>query len=268
MKKIILIFILLIIGIVLYARFVEPNNYKITETQIKIDNLSDAFDGFKIVQFSDLLIGSTKNISDLENIVNDINNIDADIIVFTGDLISNDYNTSENETERIIELLQSLECTLYKYAIIGDNDSNNYKEIMTDADFIVLDNSSNYIFYQDIIPIKITGITDSNNIEKALEISDNLETSYNIVLTHEPDNLDEIAQYDVDLVLAGHSLLGQIRIPFVGGIIKKDGAHKYVDSYYETNNTKMYVSSGLGIDNNYYFRLFNKPEINLYRLTK
>ena len=268
MKKIILIFILLIIGIVLYARFVEPNNYKITETQIKIDNLSDAFDGFKIVQFSDLLIGSTKNISDLENIVNDINNIDADIIVFTGDLISNDYNTSENETERIIELLQSLECTLYKYAVIGDNDSNNYKEIMTDADFIVLDNSSNYIFYQDITPIKITGITDSNNIEKALEISDNLETSYNIVLTHEPDILDEIAQYDVDLVLAGHSLLGQIRIPFVGGIIKKDGAHKYVDSYYKTNNTKMYVSSGLGIDNNYYFRLFNKPEINLYRLTK
>ena len=155
---------------------------------------------------------------------------------------------------------------MYKYAVIGDSDSDNYKEIMTDSDFIVLDNESTYIFYEDITPIKITGITDTSNVEKALSTTDNLDTIYNIVITHYPDNIDEISKYDVDLVIAGHSLLGQIRLPFVGGIIRKDGAQKYIDNYYEINNTKMYVSSGLGIDNNYYYRLFNKPEINLYRL--
>ena len=266
MKKFILVFILLIISIILYARFIGTNNYKIVEHTIEIENLSESFNGFKIVQFSDFLLGSTKTIDDLETIINEINNINADIIVFTGDLISKNYDVDNDEIELLKELLKSLNCTLYKYAVIGDNDSDNYKEIMADSDFIVLDNESAYIFYEDITPIKITGITDTSNVEKALSTTDNLETTYNIVITHYPDNIDELSKYDVDLIIAGHSLLGQIRLPFIGGIIKKEGAKKYIDNYYEVNNTKMYVSSGLGIDNNYYYRLFNKPEINLYRL--
>ena len=139
---------------------------------------------------------------------------------------------------------------------------------MTDSDFIVLDNESKYIFYKDLTPIKITGITDTSDIKKALTTTDDLDVSFNLVITHQPDNIDELVNYDVNLVLAGHSLLGQIRLPFIGGIIKKEGAKKYIDNYYEVNDTIMYVSSGLGIDNNYYFRLFNKPEINLYRLSQ
>lgn len=267
MKKIIIFLIVLLIGILLYAHFIETKNFKITEQSIQA-NISESFNGFKIVQFSDLLIASTKTIDDLEEIVNEINNLKPDIIVFTGDLIKKDYDIKDNEIEKIKELLKNLNCTLYKYATIGNNDQENYKEIMTDSDFIILDNESNYIFYQDITPIKITGITDVSDLEKALSISDDLDASYNIVITHQPDNIEILATYDIDLVLAGHSLLGQIRLPFIGGIIKKDGATKYIDNYYKVNDTIMYVSSGLGIDNNYYFRLFNKPEINLYRLTQ
>ena len=267
MKKIIIFLIFLLIGILLYAHFIETKNFKITEQSIQA-NISESFNGFKIVQFSDLLIASTKTIDDLEEIVNEINNLKPDIIVFTGDLIKKDYDIKDNEIEKIKELLKNLNCTLYKYATIGDNDQENYKEIMTDSDFIILDNESNYIFYKDITPIKITGITDVSDLEKALSISDDLDASYNIVITHQPDNIEILATYDIDLVLAGHSLLGQIRLPFIGGIIKKDGATKYIDNYYKVNDTIMYVSSGLGIDNNYYFRLFNKPEINLYRLTQ
>lgn len=267
MKKIIIFLIVLLIGILLYAHFIETKNFKITEQSIQA-NISESFNGFKIVQFSDLLIASTKTIDDLEEIVNEINNLKPDIIVFTGDLIKKDYDIKDNEIEKIKELLKNLNCTLYKYATIGDNDQESYKEIMTDSDFIILDNESNYIFYKDLTPIKITGITDVSDLEKALSISDDLDASYNIVITHQPDNIEILATYDIDLVLAGHSLLGQIRLPFIGGIIKKDGATKYIDNYYKVNDTIMYVSSGLGIDNNYYFRLFNKPEINLYRLTQ
>ena len=60
MKKVIIVLILIIIGIILYARFVGPQNYKIVEHTIEIENLSEPFNGFKIVQFSDLLIGSTR----------------------------------------------------------------------------------------------------------------------------------------------------------------------------------------------------------------
>lgn len=271
MKKVIIVIVVILLSLFLYSRFINTNGFKIVENTISITNIPDAFQDFKIVQFSDLLINSTKNVNDLENIVNQINEMKPDIIVFTGDLIYRDYNISEEEIENIKVNLKKLDCTLYKYAIIGDNDAESvdlYKEIINDSGFILLDNQSSYIFYKDVTPIKITGITDINNVDNALYIADELETFYNIALTHEPDNIDILANKDIDLVLAGHSLLGQIRVPFWGGILKKDGANKYLDDNYTTNNTQLFVSGGLGTDNNIPFRLFNKPQINLYRLKK
>lgn len=271
MKKFLIIFTILILLLIIYSRFISNNGFKIVENNILISNLPDSFEGFKIVQFSDLLYGSTKKMKDVENIVEAINKIKPDIIVFTGDLISKEYNISKEEISSLKKQLNSLECTLYKYATIGDNDLAKidiYKEIINDSDFILLDDLSTYIFYKNNIPIKLTGLTNVKNIETALETSDNLDTFYNIVITHYPDYIDTLSHQNINMVLAGHSLLGQIRIPFFGGIIKKDGASKYLDDYYQINNINMYVSSGLGTDNNFKFRFFNKPTINLYRLSK
>ncbi len=271
MRKIFFAIILLIIVAVVYSRFINTSGFKIVEDAIKISDLPNSFDGFKIVQFSDVLIGSTKSVSDLEEVTNKINDLSADIIIFTGDLISQNYDISEEEIENIKSYLSSLDCTLYKYAVIGDNDNANldlYKEIINDSGFILLDDASTYIFYEDVTPLKLTGLTNQESIEQALYIADELDTFYNIVITHEPDNADVIANYNVDLILAGHSLLGQIRIPFWGALIKKDGATKYIDHEYQINNTKLFISSGLGCDDSLYFRSFNKPTINLYRLEK
>lgn len=271
MKKIIIVIIVFLLSLFLYSRFINTTGFKIVEDAISVANIPEAFEDFKIVQFSDLLINSNKSVDDLENIVNQINGMKPDIIVFTGDLIYRDYNISEEEIEKIKVNLKKLDCTLYKYAVIGDNDVDNidlYREIINDSGFILLDDQSTYIFYKDVTPIRITGLTDINNMDDALYIADELETFYNIVLTHEPDNIDIIANNDIDLVLAGHSLLGQIRVPFWGGILKKDGAKKYLDHSYIINDTQLFVSGGLGTDNNIPFRLFNKPQINLYRFKK
>lgn len=271
MKKFLLIFFILIISLVIYARFINTTGFKIVEDAITVANLPDSFDNFKIVQFSDLLIGTTTNVEDLESIITSINETKPDIIVFTGDLIYKDYKPSADEKEQIKSYLKQLECTLYKYAIIGDNDMGNldqYKEIINDSGFILLDNQSTYIFYEDITPIKLTGITELEKLSSSLYIADELDTAYNIVLTHKPDNIEAIAEEDVDLALAGHSLLGQIRLPFYGGVIKKDGAKTYIDRHYTIGKTELYVTSGLGTDNGVPFRSFNKPSINLYRLEK
>lgn len=271
MKKILLIFAIALISIVIYMFFINTNGFKTVEDAIAIQDLPDSFDDFKIVQFSDLLIGSTKTVEDLDSITEKINNLKPDLIVFTGDLIARDYNITEEEIEIIKEKLSLLDCSLYKYAVIGDNDEANldlYKEIINDSGFILLDDQSTYIFYGDVSPIKLTGITDIDKLDSALYLADELDTVYNIVLTHKPDNIDIIAEKQVDLVLAGHSLLGQIRIPFFGGTIKKNGANIYLDHHYTVNETELYVSAGLGTDNNLNIRAFNKPTINLYRLQK
>jgi predicted MPP superfamily phosphohydrolase len=77
--------------------------------------------------------------------------------------------------------------------------------------------------------------------------------------------IDILNKRDVDLILSGNSLGGQINIPNVGGLFKIDGSRKYIDNYYRINNTDLYVSSGIGT-RKYPYRLFNHPSINFYRI--
>ena len=83
---------------------------------------------------------------------------------------------------------------------------------------------------------------------------------------HEPDFIDEIDYRKFDLVLAGHSHNGQVRLPFIGALVKPNYAKKYYDEYYKIKNTDLYISSGIGVSE-VNFRLFNRPSFNLYRLT-
>ena len=84
---------------------------------------------------------------------------------------------------------------------------------------------------------------------------------------HEPDYIDDIDYSKFDLVLAGHSHNGQVRIPFIGATILPDGAKKYYKEYYKLEDTKLYISSGIGTTI-LPIRLFNKPSYNFYRIIK
>ena len=267
MKKILIAIIILLSFVLIDGFFINPNGFKIIEKKIYVDNLPESFEDFKILQISDLLISNKKDISRLKNIKTKTNERKPDIIVFTGDLINSKNDLTDNDINDIIDILKSLECNLYKYSVIGDNDQKNidlFNKIMNNSDFKILDNESTYLFYKDINPIKITGI---NTIDvKTVETNEELTPIFNLVLMHYPDYADNLS-FDNAIALSGHSLKGKIRIPFYGGIIKKDGAKKYIDDYYEIGTNKLYVSGGIGTEN-VKFRFNNKPEINFYRLEK
>lgn len=270
MRKFFITFFILIVLFVLYGMFIHPQELAIKEFSIYSEQITEGFDGFKIAHFSDLLLGSTQTIDNLKQEVKSINEMEADIVVFTGDLINSNYSISNEEKQQIKDVLLSIEVNLYKYAIIGDNDQKDlalYKEIMSEAEFQILDDEATYLFYKDQTPIEIIGLTDTNNYSKIKPKETDITPSYKILLTHYPDSIDDITINDFNLVLAGHSLNGQIRIPFIGGIIKKDGAYKYIDSHYKIDDTEVYIPSGLGTEK-YKFRIFNKPTINKYRLYK
>lgn len=267
MKKVLIAIIILLSFVLIDGFFINPNGFKIIEKKIYVDNLPESFEDFKILQISDLLISNKKDINRLKNIKAKSNERKPDIIVFTGDLINSKNDLTDNDINDIIDILKSLECNLYKYSVIGDNDQKNidlFNKIMNNSDFKILDNESTYLFYKDINPIKITGI---NTIDvKTVETNEELTPIFNLVLMHYPDYADNLS-FDNAIALSGHSLKGKIRIPFYGGIIKKDGAKKYIDDYYEIGTNKLYVSGGIGTEN-VKFRFNNKPEINFYRLEK
>lgn len=270
MKKVLIGLVSLLILLFIDGRLIEPNNFKVYEHEIKNEAIVDSFRGFKIVHISDLLFNENRKIEYLEKIVNSINERKPDIIIFTGDLIDNKYNLKEDEQSSIIDTLSKLECTLYKYAIIGDNDNDNldlYRNIIEQSGFKLLNNTKEYIFYKDINPLKIVGINSLENLDDIFTDEENIIPFYTIAITHFPNNIDDISNYNPNLILAGHSLGGIIKVPFYGNLIKKENANKYPYDSLKVKSSEVYISNGLGQED-FDFRLLNTPSYNIYRLEK
>lgn len=266
MKKIIIALLILVFIVFLYGKYIEVNNLEIKEYTIKTKDVPDTFKELKLVHFSDVLY-NPENDKTLDKLVKEINELEADIIVFSGDLFSNNYSYKEDDYKKLQKNLNKLEASLYKYAVIGDNDKKHleeYKDILYESSFVLLDNENTLLFYKDSTPINVIGLSDTNNIEKLLETD--VPSSYNLAITHKPDNIKEISNYDIDLVMSGHSLGGVINIPFYGGLLTKDGAKTYINDYYKLNTTEIYISNGIG-NEKFNFRLGNTPSINVYRFS-
>lgn len=267
MKKVLFFIFILLVSIFLYGKYIEVNNFKIKEYTISNKKIPSSFEELKIIHFSDLLYTSSYE-NKLDDLVKSINELQADIIIFSGDLFKSGEKYSNKDFEILKSSLKDMEASLYKYSIIGDNDKyylEEYKDILYEADFKLLDNQNELLFYKDITPINIIGITDISDINELL-VTD-VAYDYSIAIVHEPDNFDNLKNYNIDTILSGHSLGGIINIPFNGGLIKKNGANIYINDYYESNNTEIFVSNGLGYEK-YNFRLFNTPSINVYRFSK
>ena len=263
-----------------YARYVgtkglHVNEYKITNTKI-----TNNFHGFKIVHISDIHYGRTIQKNELEQMVNKINELKPDIVVLTGDLIDKDTKLTETDQTAIIETLKKIKVTINKYAIMGNHDHNfaEWNSIITESHFTNINDAYELIYNKGNEPILIAGI--STNLKGSLNIQDkikpineyinNTENSinqaYKILLIHEPDYIEQIDYKQFDLILAGHTHGGQVRIPPFGSIILPPGGKKYKNKYYKLNNTELYISYGIGTST-VNLRLFNKPSINFYRLT-
>jgi len=264
MKKIIFIIILLVFSLFLYGKYIEVNDFKINEYTINTKDIPETFKELKIVHFSDILY-KNNNKEKIKEITEKINQQDPDIIIFTGDLFYKDKKYNEKDIGYLKEILKKMDANLFKFAVIGDNDKkylDEYKDILYESNFALLDNENKLVFYKDNTPINVIGLTDLDNIETL--VKPEIETNYNLVITHKPDVTKELTNYDIDTIISGHSLGGLINIPFYGGLIKKEGAKTYVDNYYVINNTELFISNGIG-NEKFEYRLFNTPSINIYR---
>ena len=117
----ILFVIILSLGIVFYSKYVGVKGLIVKEYRIESNILTKNFSGLKIVHFSDLHYSKDTKKEDLENLVNKINLTKPDIVIFTGDLINKSYKLSDEEKDMIINILSSINATIGKYEIKGEN---------------------------------------------------------------------------------------------------------------------------------------------------
>ncbi len=270
-KIIVILFIISVIFIV-YTKIISTSGLKVKEERIEIKNIPDSFNGVKIIQFSDLQYGSTIFEDELKSLVKKINKRNPDIVIFTGDLIDQDYQAKHEENENIIKELNKINANIGKYAVSGDEDKDNFNTILTQAGFTVLDDSYDLIYNKENNPILITGLkSKTKDINKAFSYYKDEKSNkdiYSILIMHEPDTIDKVLNnYKVDLALTGGNLNGEIYIPKVGGLLTRKDAKKYTKSYYKINDTRLYVSSGVGTDK-LGIRLGTMPSINFLRLAK
>ncbi|PLR75855.1 metallophosphoesterase [Bacillus sp. V3-13] len=262
------------LGAVFYAREIEPKLLDVNTYQIQNPGIPKGFEGFKIVQFSDTHLGFQYDLKQLKRLVEKINQLEPDLILFTGDLM--DAPNKYEDTDKIAPILTRLNASFGKFAVYGNHDhggygSDIYKEIMNDSGFSLLLNESRRIELIDHSSIYVIGVDDAMLGKPNLNASiQNIpEDAYQILLSHAPDLADEAAALDIGLQLSGHSHGGQVQIPFVGALITPPFAERYREGFYEVGGDApltLYVNRGLGTTR-LPFRFLSRPELTIFTLS-
>lgn len=268
-----MLFLIITIIVFGYARYIEPFNLNSIETSLKAPNLKleSKEDKLKIAVFSDTHFSKWYTVNDFENVITAINQQSPDLVFFVGDLIDN-FNSYNGDIDNITASLLKINAPLGKFAIYGNHDYGGgaewkYESIMKEGGFEVL--AGEYYSFDDL-HLAIIGIDDiligngSPNIA-----SWGRDDYYNIVLCHEPDIVDEILDYNVNLMVSGHTHGGQINIPGYTAKYLPAYGEKYLKGLFEFENdinTKLYVTSGVGMTK-LPFRFLAPPDVTFITLS-
>lgn len=278
------------LGSFLYGTTKGKFGWRILNNTLSFDNLPKAFDGLKIVQISDLHLGSfNKNYEPIKEAIQLINDLEPDYIFFTGDLINED----PNEAEPWINIIKNLKSKKDKYAILGNHDygwgriteedkTKNSKavvEINKRMGFKVLANEHN-ILEKDGEKIGLVGVENWGFSEEnwfptkgdyKKSVAGMEDVPFKILLSHDPTHWDYhiLEKENVDLTLAGHTHGGQMGIS-IPGLFEISAAKLFYKRYaglYTQGKQHLYVNRGMG------FLIFPgrvgmPPEITLHVLNK
>lgn len=276
-KKIIVILIIIILlSLISYYLYYENNMLQVSNYVITSDKIPKEFNNYKIVQISDFHNTKSKKLHN--SLVKEISNIKPNIIVITGDFIDankTDINTSINFIKKIKDIAPI-------YYITGNHEAsiesyNKLKEELINNNVTILDDKVEALENNNT-PINLIGLDDpafnkdpyrddKTTIKDDLKMITYDKTQYTILLSHRPELIDTYTEENFDLVLSGHAHGGQIRIPFLGGLVAPNQGFlpKYTSGIYEKNDTKMIVSRGIG-NSIIPFRINNRPELVVINL--
>jgi predicted MPP superfamily phosphohydrolase len=247
--------LVLLVGLGIYGFWGEP--YWIETTHYQLDARFSS--PLKIAHLTDLhTYGLGRREEDMLAL---LDKEKPDLIAITGDTLA-----QSGTYEMCRQVLSRLHAPLGVWAVPGNYE--NYRRLENEVAFYeslnvhYLQNSSHQIRDGVWIAGVDDAISGSPNLGAALAFVP--REAYTIVLTHSPTYFQQLAGH-CNLVLAGHSHGGQVRIPFLSPLWTPSGTGRFVAGWFEQDRTKMYVSRGMGttiID----MRLFCRPELDIITL--
>lgn len=242
------------------------DDLEISRYEVKSQKLPESFDGFKIVQLSDLH-GAEFGEDGME-LVEKVKELEPDIIALTGDFV-----TDEGDLAAVEKLAARLTELCPVYFVSGNHEfgsglavkvrnileragvkylSNEYLTISRGEDGILLGGVEDPLAYADML----------SPDELAQKMNDAAPDAFKILLGHRNYWMTEYPELPVDLIFCGHAHGGLIRIPGVGGLIGTDRRlfPDFDAGEYNNGRYTLIVSRGLG-NSVSIPRVFNRPEI-------
>ena len=233
----------------------------------------EAFDGFKILQISDL---HCKEFGENQSkIIAKIKAQKPDIIVFTGDLIDG-YHDSIEPAITLVKALAELGVPIY--SVTGNHETDNkrflkeYTKVCDECGIIPLDDkttantkngeSINLCGFEWCVPAKYADMPTENK-KYVMPFEKPSADTLNILLNHNASVFPYITDQNFDLILAGHLHGGVIRLPFIGGLLNNSHGFgcKYEAGAETIGTTTQITSRGLGDALIPIPRFYNRPEI-------
>lgn len=240
----------------LYSNEVGRHELEVTQRSFPIPNLPPAFDGFRIVQISDLHLEEYTEDFFLRHVIGRVNALHADLVLVTGDFISRGplgFDVALAAAGRCAALLGTLTCP-QRFGVLGNHDAIVSPRVvrahMENNGLPILVNE-NVRIERDNQAIVLAGIDDFShgrpNLSEA--IPENPDAPV-ILMAHEPDFANRVATHErgkhVDLILSGHTHGGQIRIPGFRPLALPPLGKLYPEGHYIVGNSHLYVNRGIG----------------------
>lgn len=250
----------------IYAHKIEPNWFEVNQINLTLPKLDRAFDGYRIVQISDLHAGDGIDRSQLEKVVDAVNAQNPDLVVITGDHVSR----LPKQHLELLDTLAKLHPHDHTISVLGNHDVHDdptlIRKAIAQAGITLLENTV-YTLKRDNATLHIAGVGDVYFKQDQLDrvLAQLPPTGAAIMLAHEPDFADETAATGrFGLQLSGHSHGGQIRLPIYKGYTPLL-ARKYPLGRYQVGNMIQYTNRGIGMIK-IYARFNCRPEISVFNL--
>lgn len=257
--------------------------FQVKETTIESKDVPQGFDGYRIVQLSDMHVGSWNgNTQAMEKAVSIINDLQPDLIVFTGDLVNN----LASELDNFIPVFSKLKAKDGVYSVLGNHDYSTYihwenpedqkeelvrlKQKQAEMGWTMLNNRHIKLYNQNdsiaLIGVENSGRPPFPDYAKLSEAMQGTEGMFQILLSHDPTHWrrEVLPQTDIELMLAGHTHAMQTKI---FGFTPAQFIYEENDGLYQEGEQMLYVNIGLG-HLLYPMRLGAWPEITLLTLRK
>jgi hypothetical protein len=241
------------LGFALY----EPHELQVEHVEIRLRRLPPAFDGFRLVQLSDIHFGEYMTLAYLQKVIETANAQQPDLVLLTGDYVTAPSRRSQRNKRALeiwpcAEALRNLHARFGRVAILGNHDCHTNPEIITEA----LRDNQHTVLRNQAIPIETNGTRFwLAGLEDVLKQHPDPESTLHsvpagecvVAAVHEPDYADELRKYPVDFVAAGHSHGGQVRFPGIGTVYLPEGAQKYPLGHYQLGELQLYTNRGIGV---------------------